>query len=348
MEILRARSSAIAGVGILLIFCALLVSCSTAVPADVAATVNNRPIYYSEVESNYKSQFPAQGEGENEDQIQLRRIEILGSLIDNEIMFQRAEKASLVATDADVTARLTEMKAPYTTEEFDKQLKEWGLTLDKLKERIRKDESVKKLFNKEITSKINISDSDVTNFYNANRASFNLPEPQVHMAQILVTPAIDSNVRNLKNNKAKNDTEARQKIKAIEAQLKQGEDFAVVAQNYSEDPQSTPNGGDLGFLAESSLEKSSPELRKLVLGMRPGTISPIIPSPDGYRILKVISREPAGQRELGDPRVQQTIRETLISRKDQLLKSAYYGVARNEARVMDYMAMSIFGSDAKK
>jgi peptidyl-prolyl cis-trans isomerase SurA len=332
-----------------LLFCALLTaSCNSAVPPGVAATVNGRPIYYTEIDSNYKSQFPAQGEGENEDQIQLRRMEILGSLIDNEIMFQRAEKASLVATDADVTARLTELKAPYTTEEFDKQLKDWGLTLDKLKERIRKDESVKKLFNKEITSKINISDADVQNFYNANRGSFNLPEPQVHMAQIVVTPVVDPNVRNLKNDKAKNDTEARQKIKALEARLKQGEDFAMVAQNYSEDPQSTPNGGDLGFLAESSLEKSSPELRKLVLNMRPGSISPIIPGPDGYRILKVISREPAGQRELGDPRVQQTIRETLISRKDQLLKSAYYGVARNEAKVMDYMAVSIFNPDAKK
>jgi peptidyl-prolyl cis-trans isomerase SurA len=82
--------------------------------------------------------------------------------------------------------------------------------------------------------------------------------------------------------------------------------------------------------------------------MRPGTVSPIIPSPDGYRILKVISREPAGQRELGDPRVQQTIRETLLSRRDQLLKSAYYGIARNEAKVVDYMASSIFNADVKK
>ncbi len=353
MRDLRATSSAAwypAPLGsVLLICCALLASsCKTQVPAGVAATVNGRPIYYTEIDSTYKSQFPAQGEGENQDQVELRRIEILGSLIDNEIMFQRAEKASLVATDADVTARLTEMKAPYTTEEFDKQLKDWGSTLDQLKERIRKDESVKKLFNKEISSKINISDADVTAFYNANRGSFNLPEPQVHMAQILVTPNDDPNARNLKNDKAKNDAEARQKIKAIETRLKQGEDFAMVAQNYSEDAQSTPNGGDLGFLAESALDKSSPELKRLVLSMRPGSISPIIPSPDGYRILKVISREPAGQRELGDPRVQQTIRETLLSRKDQLLKSAYYGVARNEAKVMDYMAVKIFSGDAKK
>lgn len=326
----------------------LLTSCGSSVPAGVAATVNGRPIYYTEIDSNYKSQFPAQGEGENEDQIQLRRIEILGSLIDNEIMFQRAEKASLVAPDAVVNARLTEMKAPYTTEEFDKQLKDWGMTLDQLKEHIRKDESVKLLFNKEISSRINISDKDISDFYNTNRPSFNLPEPQVHMAQILVTPRPDPNVRNLKNDKAKNDAEARQKIQALEAQLKQGQDFATLAENYSEDPQSAPNGGDLGFIAESALDKSSPELKKLVLSMRPGTISPVIPSQDGYRLLKVISREPAGQRELNDPRVQQTIRQTLQSRRDQLLKSAYYGIARNEAKVMDYMAIRIFNQETKK
>jgi len=334
---------------VLAICCALLLSsCSKSVPEDVAATVNGRPIYNSEVDSNYKTQFPAQGEGENDDQIQLRRIEILGSLIDNEIMFQRAEKASVVATDDQVAARLTDMRATYTTEEFNKQLKDWGLSLDKLKERIRKDESVKQLFVKEISSRINISNDDVSKFYYANRPSFNLPEPQVHMAQILVTSTPDTNVRNLKNDKAKNDTEAKVKINALETRLKQGEDFATLAQNYSEDPQSTPNGGDLGFLAESALDKSSPELKRLVLNMRPGSISPILPGQDGYRILKIISKEPAGQRELADPRVQQTIRETLQSRKDQLLKSAYYGVARNEAKVMDYMALRVFNSEARK
>src|SRR5262249_47015477 len=277
-------------------------------------------------------------EGESEDQIQLRRLEILRSLIDNEIMLQRAEKAGLVATDADVDARLNELKTPYTKEEFDKQLQQWGLTLDELKARIRKDESVKKLFNKDITSKINITDADVAAFYNANRGMFNLAEPQVHMAQIVVSPRPDPNVRNLKNDKAKTDEEAQRKIQAIEARLRQGEDFAMVAQNYSEDPQTTPNGGDLGFLPESSLDKTSPELRKLVLSLQPGQLSPVIRTPDGYRILKMISREPAGQRELSDPRAQQSIRETLIQGKDQLLKTAYYEMARNEAKVVDYMA----------
>ena len=226
--------------------------CRSAASPDVAATVNGRPIYYAEVDKAYKTQFPGHVDGENEDQVQLRRLEVLRSLIDNELMLQRAEKAGLVATDADVEARLNELKAPYTKEEFEKQLKQWALTLDELKARVRRDESVKKLFNKDITSKINITDADVANFYNANRGSFNLPEPQVHMAQIVVSPQPDPSVHNLKNDKAKNDEEAKRKIQALESRLKQGEDFAMVAQNYSEDPTTTPNGGDLGFLGESS------------------------------------------------------------------------------------------------
>lgn len=331
-----------AAVAAIMSICAVLTSCGSSIGPDVAATVNGRPVYYADVDRTYKSQFPGKGEGESEDQIQLRRLEVLRSLIDNEIMLQRAEKASLVATDADVEARLNELKTPYTKEEFEKQLQQWGLTLDELKARIRKDESVKKLFNKDITSRINISDADVAAFYNANRGSFNLPEPQVHMAQIVVTPHADPNVRNLKNDKAKSDDEAGRKIKAIEARLRQGEDFSMVAQNYSEDPQTTPNGGDLGFLPESSLDKTSPELRKLVLSLQPGQLSPIIHTQDGYRILKMISKEPAGQRDLSDPRAQQSIRETLIERKDQLLKTAYYEMARNEAKVVDAMARSVF------
>ena len=69
---------------------------------------------------------------------------------------------------------------------------------------------------------------------------------------------------------------------------------------------------------------------------------------EGYRILKVISREPAGQRDLTDPKVQQTIRETLVNRKDQLLKAAYYEVQRNAAKVENYLARSITENAAKK
>jgi peptidyl-prolyl cis-trans isomerase SurA len=325
----------------------LLTGCRKSPPTNVAATVNNRVITYQELDKAYRAQLSSPAERSGDDQVVIQRLEVLRSLIDNEIMLQRAEKLGLMAVDSDVEAKFNELKAPYTQEEFQKQLQARSMKVEDLKAQLRRDLSIQKLFNKDITSKISITDKDVTDFYSANKESFNLAEPQVHIAQILVTPGPDPNVRNLKNDKAQNDPQARKKAEMLQARIRQGDDFAMLAQNYSEDPNSAQNGGDLGFIPQSSLEKANPELRKMVMSLPPGRVSPIIRTPEGYRLLRVISKEPAGQRALNDPRVQQTIRETLLNRKDQLLKAAYYEVARNEAAVINYFAQSILEKSGK-
>ncbi|HLJ46630.1 MAG TPA: peptidylprolyl isomerase [Bryobacteraceae bacterium] len=318
-----------------------VVSCRHAVPDNVAATVNGHVITYAELDKQYQMNFMSSNEKPSEDQAQIQKLELLRTMIDNEIMLQRAEKLGLLATDADVDAKIGELKAPYTQEEFQKQLSARHMSLDDLKAQLRRELSVQKLLNKEIAAHISISDKDVTDFYNANKSSFNFPEPQVRMAQIVVTSNPDPNVRNLKNDKAQNDDQAKKKIDMIQARLRQGDDFVTLAQNFSEDPNTAPNGGDLGFIGESALERASSELRKSIMAMTPGQITPIIHTAEGYRIMKVISKEPAGQRELTDPRVQQNIREILHNRKDQLLRAAYYEMARNESKVVDYLAQSI-------
>jgi len=322
-------------------------ACSRKPPANVAAQVNGHAITYAELDKTYTTQYPQKVDRSNEDQELTNKLELLNSMITSEIMLQRAEKLGLTAVDADVETEFNKMKSPYTKEEFDKQLEARHMTVEDLKAQIRRDLTVNKLINKEITSKITITDSDVTNFYNANKESFNLPEPQVHMAQILVTPFPDPNVRNLKNSKAQNEADAKAKITDLAARLQRGEDFGMLAQNYSEDPNSAPNGGDMGFVPQSNLEKASPDLRKLVDSLQPGQHSGPIHTPDGYRILKVITREPAGQRDLNDPRVQQNIRETLLNRKDQLLKAAYYEVARNGSKIENYLAQSVVENSGK-
>jgi peptidyl-prolyl cis-trans isomerase SurA len=324
----------------------ILISCKRSPPAGVAAEVNNHAITYTELDKAYQSQ-PQQAEGSSQDQVTAQKLDVLNSLITREIMLQQAEKQGLAAVDADVDAEISKMKAPYTKEEFDRQLTARHMTADDLKAQIRAQLTVDKLINKEITSHIAITDADITNYYNANKATFNLAEPQIHMAQILVTPFPDPNVRNLKNSKAQNDKDAQTKINDIAARLKTGEDFSMLAQNYSEDPSYAPNGGDMGFVPESALERASPDLRKLVISLRPNEVSQIIRTQEGYRILKVMSKEPAGQRELNDPRVQQNIRDTLRNSKDQLLKAAYLEVARNRTKVENYLARSIVDNAGK-
>jgi peptidyl-prolyl cis-trans isomerase SurA len=315
--------------------------CKRATPDNVAATVNGRTITYAELDKKYQSTFMSSTERPSDDQMAIQKLEVLRSLVDNEIMLQRAEKLGLMATDADVESKFAELKAPYTQEEFQRQLASTKMTVEDMKQQLKRDLSVQKLFNKEITSHISISDRDVTDFYNTNKSSFNFPEPQIHLAQILVTPNPDPNIRNLKSDKAQNEEQARKKIDMLLTRLKQGEDYAQLAQNFSEDPQSAPNGGDLGFVPESALEKVNPELRKAIQAASPGQITSVVRTVEGYRVFKIYSKEPAGQRELTDPRVQQNIRETLLNRKDQLLRAAYYEVARDEAKVVNYLALSI-------
>ena len=315
--------------------------CNKTAPTNVAAQVNNRAITYSDIDKQLELQFAGAQDRPTGDELNIRKLELLRTLIDSEIMLQRAEKLGLMATDADVEAKLNDMKAPYSVEQFQKQLEMRKMTVDDLKAQIKRTESVNKLLNKEIKSRIAISDQEISDFYNTNKSSFNLPEPQIRLAQIVVTAGQDPQTRNLKNDNAVNEEAAMKKIQTLEARIRQGEDFNMLAQNFSEDPNSAPNGGDLGFFPESALDKADPNLRKLVTSLSPGQTSNVIRTPDGYRIIKLIVREPAGQRQLSDPAVQQSIRERLMNQKEQLLQAAYYETARNEAKVTNHFASSI-------
>jgi peptidyl-prolyl cis-trans isomerase SurA len=280
----------------------------------------------------------------SEEQADTLRLNILRTLIDNEILMQRAEKLGLLATDEEVNAKVAEIKAPYTQEEFDKRLKERQLTMDDFKRDLRRSLTIDKVLNKEVTSKINISDEDITAYYNQHKAEFNLIEPQYHLAQILVTTQPNPQVKTMK---AQNEADARKKIQMIENRLDSGEDFATVAMTYSEQPDTAQNGGDLGFIPESSL-KADKAAFDAINKLKPGQYTTVLTVNDpnthqvyGFRIVKLISREVAGQRELKDPRVQQAIREQLRDRREQLLKAAYYETIRDKATVDNYFAEEI-------
>ena len=315
---------------------------------DVAATVDGRKIYRVDVEKYYQNQTVGTQQPPVGEQATSLRLSILRELIDNEIVMRRAEKLGLLATDDEVDRKLNEIKSPYTKEEFDARLVEKKITLDDFKRDLRRSITVDKVLNKEVTSKINISDQDVTNYYNAHKAEFNLIEPQYHLAHIFVTTTPNPQVHNLKNDKAQNESEARKKIQMILNRLDSGDDFATLAMNLSEDPETSGNGGDLGFAPESSLKSTDPLTRDTVMKLKPGQYSPIITVVNpmtkqlvGFRIVKLIAKEPAGQRELSDPRVQEAVRSQLRDRREQLLKSAYYEVLRDQAKVENYYAERI-------
>ena len=334
------------------VFAALLAltaaGCKRSAPANVAAMVNNRAITFDDLEKAYRrAQLASTSERAGDDELVSQRLEVLRSLIDNEIMVQRAEQLGVMAVDSEVEAQLSKFKVTQTPEELQKWLGARNMRLEDLKAQFRRDLTVEKLFNKEITSKIRVTDQDIAGYYHANKAEFFRAEPQIHLARILVTPRPDAEVRNLKGDKAQNDREARRKIALLETRVRKGQDFADLALNYSEDPESAQNGCDLGFLLESSLEKTDIEIRRALKVLRPGQVSPVVRTQEGYQLLKLISREPAGQRELSDPRVRQIIRETLVNRRDRLLRAAYYEMARNSANVVNYLAQAVLEGKAR-
>jgi len=347
------RKFRLAALGIALLLCA---GCQKAHDANTLATVNGKPILRADVETLYQNNLGQSHQTPSKVQSDIMRLNILRQLIDEEIVMQRAAKQNLVATDEEVSDRLNEIKAPFTQEEFQRRLDSQHLTLDDLKREIRRNRTEEKLFNKEITSRINITDADITSYYNEHKADFNLIEPNYHLAQIIVTtqPMPPQQVGNLQNSKAMNEADAKRKIEMLHNRLESGDDFGALAMNFSENPNTAGNGGDMGFVSESQL-RSDPDVYAAVSKLKPNQITDVLPvyaNPNskqaiGYAIYKLIDFEVAGQRQLGDPRVQQAIRQQLRQSREELLKNAFLEMLRDQARVENYYAEEVFRNGAQ-
>ena len=353
----RSRSVALAVSSLLLLIA--LAGCKNTPAPDVMATVNGKNILRSDLDKAYNNYMATQGQAPQEpspEQADIVRLNLLGQLITNEILDQRAAKLNLTASDEDVNAKLTELKAPYTQEEFDKQMKQRNITLDDMKQQIRRQLTSTKLVNKEIESKINITDADITNYYNAHKSDYNVIEPQYHLARIVVYAGPPQQSGSFPNNKPVSDADARKKIQNVHNRLTSGEDFGALAMNFSEDQNANSNAGDIGFLAESTLQQSDPAAFAAISKLKPGQITDVLPvyggtgpSPRaiGYAVYKLFAREPAGQRELNNPSVQQNIRQGLRESHAQLLRLAYFEMLRDDSKVRNYFAEQILKQGAK-
>ncbi len=328
--------------------------CNQTRSADVVATVNGHAIMKAEMERLYEAQL-----GQNPSQLpspqqadQLR-LSVVEALIEQEIEEAAAAKMNLAATPEEVDAKIAELKAPYTEDQFNTQLQNSHETLDDLKSDVRRRLTIDKLFNKQVNSKVTVSDSDVAAYYNEHKAEFNLVENGYRLAVIRVTDAPSQQPGNLQGSKATTDAEAKKKIQALKVRLESGDDFGALAANYSEDPSTASNGGDMGFISESQL-RSDPQIYDAVNKLQAGQTTDILPlidqqtkKPVGYEIYKLNSREPAGQRDINDPRVQQVIRQQLKQGRGELLKAAYVEMLRNQAKVEDFFAEEVFKNEAR-
>ncbi len=309
--------------------------------------VNGTEIKRDQVEKYYRAQVNPEGQEPSQDEALSLKLNVVDQLIYNEILLERAKKLNLVASDGEVEDKFTELKSSSTEEDFQRLLKSRGMGVDDFKQEIRTKLSIDKLLNREIGARISITEQDITDFYNANRNQFNVPEAQYLISQIVITPRKDPQVRNRKNDDATNEAEAARKAKMLVDKLNSGADFAQLAMDYSEDMNTAANGGNLGYIPESSLNQADPVLKKTVLALKPGQISPPLVLKDSIRILKLVAREAPGQRGVDDPQIRQTIRDTLRNRKEQLLRAAYLSVARDESKVTNYLAQQVMEAAGK-
>jgi peptidyl-prolyl cis-trans isomerase SurA len=331
------------------ILLALTVGCTLKGPGgDVAASVDGEKIYRADLERYFQMQTAGSTEPLSEEQASGLRLSILETLIDSQILMHQAGKLGLLATDDEIDRELKKAQAPYNDKDFEQVLKERNLSLDDFKREIRRSLTTQKVLNREVVSKINISEQDITAYYSQHRAEFNVIEPRYHLARILVTALPDPQRGD--PNKAHNDGEARRKIDDVQARLQAGADFSTLAMTYSEDSATSANGGDMGIVPESSLQaalkRTDAVTRENILKLKAGEYTPVMRmnDPTGYQIVKLISVEPAGLRELSDQRVQQDIRKQLQDRREQLLKTAYFEVMRSRAKIENYYAQQLLAS----
>lgn len=327
---------------------AILVGCGSnaAVSEDIAARVNSKDITTAELEQLYQSRIATAEQVPTPEEAQALKFQLLTQMINDEILLQMAASSSLSATDAEVETRFTDLKSQYSEEQFQAMLKQQRLAADDVKAEMRKALTLEKLITKEITSRINVSDNEIRDVYEKNKASFNLPEGY-RLQHIMVTPFAEPQVNNAKRDDARTPADARTKAERLYREIQGGQDFAIVARDWSEDAESAPNGGDMGFRALQDLEAIDPRLSQAVTRLKIGESSPLIDTKYGYHILKLLEKDSGGQKDLTNAQVQNQIRQAIFSRKEEMLRAAFSETARNKAQISNYMAERLLESVGK-
>jgi parvulin-like peptidyl-prolyl isomerase len=310
---------------------------------DVAATVNGKSIMLSEVDRLINQQFQGQQSKLSPLQLAQTRLQALDTLIQKEVLFQRAEKEGLLPKDDEVNQLLTELKqqSGMTEEEFQKRLKEQGQTVEMLREEARKSKAIQKLQD-QVNAKITIRDEEVQDYYNNNKPQFVNPRG-VALASIVVDPADNGGQDDVKS-----EAEAKIKIDNIYAQLKSGADFATVARARSEDP-SNLRGGDLGFATEDDLKQNGfpQQLIDQFFGpMQIGSYTAPVQFPNRrWYIFKLQNKQLQNENLTFDsPGVRQQITQALTEQRKNILNAALLEVAMNEAKVVNNLAAKMLAN----
>jgi parvulin-like peptidyl-prolyl isomerase len=306
---------------------------------ESAATVNGKAIKFEEVERAVKQQ--AQGQESKLSALELAsaRLQVLQTLIEQEVMFQKAEKEGTVPSDEEITAEINKQKTQSgkSADQIQKEMQESGLTDAALHDQVKKALAIQKLVEK-ITGRIEPpKDSEIEAFYNGNKDAF-VKKRGVKLAAIVIDPA----------NNGEGDTTVDEQTSVLKAndiikRLQAGQEFSTLAQQFSED-QSRLQGGDLGYVSEADMRQSFPEQLTATLMSPQSEIGKIYSARmmGKLYILKLQDRSDRDEQvTLDSPGVRQQVADQLVNSRKQLLAASYQAIAMNEARVENYLAKKV-------
>ena len=315
------------------------------VSANAWAVVNGHEITRDDVDKAYRrSDQSAQPLGEEE--TFAAKLVLLDELIVQELLLAKAKDLKIDIPESELDKAFAEARKNIPEEAFKQELARRQLTAADMREGLRREMLVQKLLEREVSAKVSVSDQEISTFFGANKSQFNRTEDAYRVAQIVVTPTRENQITNRTGSDATTALESVTKIRMIMDRLKGGAEFSEVAADFSEDPQSAPRGGDLGYIPLSVVQKFQPQLRDAVLNAKPGSAK-AIGDGKGFVIVLVLGKDTAGQKELGTPGVKDAISQSLKSRREQLLRSAYLDSLRNGAVIENLIAKRVVESQGK-
>lgn len=279
---------------------------------DVAARVNGEVIKKSELDvqvEKLKEQYPqmfsgADGEG--------RLIDFKQRLLDNMInavlIRQAADEAGIDVSDEDVATKIEELKAGFQSpEQFDQALSQAGMDIATLEEQIR-DQLITEQLIATLNEDTDVSDDEIAEYYETNKTQFN-EQAAVHAAHILFDAA---------------DKATAEKVLA---EVKGGGDFAALAKEYSKDPQSAANGGDLGWPTTPYV----PEFEAAAAALEPGEISGLVETQFGWHIIKLIEKRENRQKTVEE--VTDQIKQIIVQQRNADAYQKFLDGLREKAEI---------------
>lgn len=233
--------------------------------------------------------------------------QVLERMIVDRAQLQLARETGVRVDDATVNATLARIAESngLSVQTLRQRLETDGVSFTQFRDDIRQDIILNRLREREVDSRIQISDSELENFI-AAQAGVAADSEEINLAQILL--------RVPENSPADRIDTTRKRADELIAQLKSGTDFARVAASFSNAPEAL-QGGELGWRNADRLPTLFIDAIK---GLKPGEVSEVIRSPNGFHILKVLGRRSGVDSKLATGPVQQTRARHILLRVSDL------------------------------